>query len=67
MPFTKGMQKPRNSGRKKGKPNKATAARQAEIAASGLTPLQFNTKKYRHYDSIIDAELGEGKAKSRAY
>jgi hypothetical protein len=61
MPFTKGMQKPRNGGRKKGTPNKATAARQAEIAASGLTPLQFNTKKYRHYDSIIDAELAKEK------
>src|SRR5271169_4105862 len=61
MPFTKGMQKPRNGGRKKGTRNKATAARQAEIAASGLTPLQFNTKKYRHYNSIIDAELAKEK------
>lgn len=29
------------AGRPKGTPNKATAARQAEIAASGLTPLDY--------------------------
>lgn len=29
------------AGRKPGTPNKATAERQAEIAASGLTPLEF--------------------------
>ena len=52
---------PKTGGRKKGTPNKATAARQVEIAASGLTPLQFNTKKYRHYNSIIDAELAKEK------
>ena len=28
-------------GRKKGTPNKATAKREAEIAASGKTPLQY--------------------------
>jgi hypothetical protein len=59
MPFTKGMQKPGNGGRKKGTPNKATAARQAEIAASGLTPLELQTKKYRHYYAIIEAELAK--------
>src|SRR5271169_5348752 len=61
MPFTKGMQKPRNGGRKKGTPNKATAARQAEIAASGLTPLELNTRKYRYYYAIIEAELAKPK------
>jgi len=29
-----------NAGRKQGAPNKATAARQAEVAASGVTPLE---------------------------
>ena len=61
MPFTKGMQKPRNGGRKKGTRNKATAARQAEIAASGLTPLELNTRKYRYYYAIIEAELAKPK------
>lgn len=31
----------RRGGRQKGTPNKATAATAAEIAASGLTPLDF--------------------------
>ena len=31
----------KTGGRKQGTPNQATAARQAEIAGSGLTPLDF--------------------------
>lgn len=31
----------KTGGRRQGTPNKTTAARQAEIAASGLTPLDF--------------------------
>lgn len=31
----------KTGGRQKGTPNKATAARQAEVTASGLTPLDF--------------------------
>src|SRR5579872_6151968 len=31
----------RRGGRKKGTPNKATAAREAAISASGLTPLEY--------------------------
>jgi hypothetical protein len=30
----------RRGGRQKGTPNKASAARQAEVAASGVTPLE---------------------------
>lgn len=30
-----------NAGRKSGSPNKASAAREAEIKASGLTPLEY--------------------------
>jgi hypothetical protein len=32
---------PKSGGRKKGTPNKVTAKREAEIAASGLTPLDY--------------------------
>jgi hypothetical protein len=59
MTFTKGMRKPPNGGRRKGTPNKATAANQAEIAASGLTPLQFQTKKYMYYYGIVGEELAK--------
>lgn len=38
--MTRGGKRP-GAGRPKGSPNKATAARQAEIAASGLTPLDY--------------------------
>ncbi len=31
----------RRGGRRKGTPNKATAAREAEVEASGMTPLEF--------------------------
>ncbi len=34
-------------GRPKGSPNKASIARQAEIAATGLTPLQFMLDRLR--------------------
>ena len=37
---TRGGKRP-NAGRKAGTPNKATQKRQAEVAASGLTPLEF--------------------------
>jgi hypothetical protein len=32
---------PKSGGRQKGTPNKATAAKAAEVAASGLTPLDY--------------------------
>lgn len=35
------------AGRPKGVPNKATAAREAAIAASGLTPLEFMLEALR--------------------
>jgi hypothetical protein len=39
MPFVRG--KPKTGGRKRGVLNKVTAEREAEIAASGLTPLEY--------------------------
>jgi hypothetical protein len=36
-----------NAGRKRGTPNKATAARQAEVEASGITPLEYMLKVLR--------------------
>jgi len=39
MPRPKGL--PKSGGRGKGTPNKVTAKREAEIAASGLTPLDY--------------------------
>ena len=38
----------RIGGRRKGTPNKATAARQAEIAGSGLTPLDYMLEVMRN-------------------
>jgi hypothetical protein len=37
----------RRGGRQKGTPNRATAARQAEIAASGETPLDYTLRVMR--------------------
>jgi hypothetical protein len=37
------------SGRKQGSPNKASAARQAEVAASGITPLEVMLANMRLY------------------
>ncbi len=39
------------AGRRKGSPNKATARREAEIAASGLTPLEYMLQVLRDEDS----------------
>jgi hypothetical protein len=39
------------AGRRRGTPNKASAARQAEVAASGITPLEVMLKNMRAADS----------------
>lgn len=39
------------AGRKAGAPNKASASRQAEIAASGLTPLDYMLDLLRNEDA----------------
>lgn len=42
----------RRGGRKKGTPNKATAKREAEITASGLTPLDYMLNMLRDKDAV---------------
>ncbi len=55
---------PKVGGRQKGTPNKATAAKQAAIAASGLTPLDFMLNVLR--DEKQDYEKRMDAAKSAA-
>lgn len=43
-----GKGQPKTGGREKGTPNKANARREAEIAASGLTPLEYMLKVMRN-------------------
>ena len=50
MPHLKGT--PKTGGRKKGTPNKATAERQAQVAATGKTPLSIMLENAR----LADAE-----------
>ena len=45
----------KTGGRKRGTPNKATAAKVAEIAASGLTPLDFAITTMRRYAAKAEA------------
>ena len=52
MPHLKGT--PKTGGRKKGTPNKATAERQAAVAASGKTPLEIMLENARWaYDKAL--------------
>lgn len=58
-----GIGRPKTGGRKKGTPNKATARREAEIAASGLTPLDYMLKVMRNPRENKDRRLeAAGKA-----
>jgi hypothetical protein len=45
----------KTGGRKRGTPNKATAAKAAAIAASGLTPLDFAIATMRRYAAKAEA------------
>ena len=44
-------------GSRKGKPNKASAARERELAASGLTPVQFLTQVMRDENREIEMRI----------
>ena len=52
----------KTGGRKKGVPNKATAAKQAEIAASGLTPLEVMLDVMRNEGNEQSVRLDAAKA-----
>lgn len=55
---------PKTGGRQKGVPNRATATKAAEIAASGLTPLDYMLRVMR--DGTIDHPIRLDAAKSAA-
>jgi hypothetical protein len=52
----------RRGGRRKGTPNKATAARQAAVAASGLTPLDYLLSVMRDEGADPHTRLDAAKA-----
>jgi hypothetical protein len=52
----------KTGGRQKGTPNKATVAKQAQIAASGLTPLDFMLAVLRDEEKSFDARMDAAKA-----
>jgi len=52
----------KTGGRKKGVPNKASIARAAAIAASGLTPLDFLLSVMRDDQKALEDRLEAGKA-----
>jgi hypothetical protein len=54
----------RRGGRQKGTPNRATAARQAEIAASGETPLDYMLRVMR--DETADPSRRDDMARAVA-
>lgn len=52
----------KTGGRKKGTPNRATVAKELEIAASGLTPLEFMLGVLRDEEKPFDARMDAAKA-----
>lgn len=52
----------KTGGRQKGTPNRATAARQEEVAASGLTPLAYMLGILRDEKMPADARFEAAKA-----
>src|SRR5947207_7376780 len=57
---------PKTGGRKEGTPNKATAAREAEIRAAGVTPLEFMLGVMRDDNKAVELRL-EAAAKAAPY
>ena len=53
-----------NAGRKKNTPNKASAAREARVAASGITPLDYMLQVMR--DADADPKRRDDMAKAAA-
>ena len=52
----------KTGGRTKGTPNRASAAREAEIAATGMTPLDFLTSVYRDLGEEMSRRVDAAKA-----
>ena len=59
MPVPKGT---RVGGRQKGTPNKVTATKAAEVAASGLTPLDYLLSVMRNEENEQAARIDAAKA-----
>ena len=53
---------PKTGGRTKGTPNKASVAKEAAIAASGLTPLDFMLAALRDDTKAFDERMDAAKA-----
>jgi hypothetical protein len=53
---------PKSGGRQKGVPNKRTAAKVAEVEASGLTPLDFMLNVMRDKEQAMDLRFDAAKA-----
>ncbi len=51
-----------NAGRKPGSPNKATAERQAEIEASGITPLEYMLATLRDENKSTEERMEAAKS-----
>src|SRR5437762_4067832 len=64
MPRPAGI--PKTGGRKEGTPNKATATREAEIRAAGMTPLEFMLGVMRDDEKTVELRL-EAAAKAAPY
>ena len=62
MAWPKGKPRPPGVGRKKGVPNKATAAKVAAVSASGMTPLDFLLSVMRDVDNPLPVRIDAGKA-----
>lgn len=52
----------KTGGRKKGTPNKATAAHRAALKEGGLTPLDFMLNRLRDEDATADDRMEAAKA-----
>ena len=58
------MKGQKTGGRQKGTPNRASAEKAAEIAATGETPLEYMTRVYR--DESVDKERRDRMASAAA-
>ena len=52
----------KTGGRKKGTPNKASAAKAAAVAASGLTPMEFMLQTMRDIGQPLNVRLDAAKS-----